>query len=400
MARADFTPSDWRRDLRQLDETIGRECKESNQRRQLLLTGVAMTLVMWSLISCTSRPRTDPVYEEALAYGDFTPHSNTASGYKFTTSTPAWFTYDRKFYTMFAHLLGVHEGLHLVQFNLTNPSRSHSQRVLVKLSLDHFAAVSMQEIELEPGETRFIEMEPSFDLGAIRALRNPTPTEAKLLIVNEFSETTLFTEKIILEPPNRIRWNVPSYDGTKMVDMRRFVSLMVTPADRDGHVHELIREASELMPSRSMAGYQHGTQHVIDQFSALYIALQKRGYNYTSISENYFDHTQRIRLPSESLADNSGNCIDASLVMASALEALGLDPIIVFMTGHAFVGVAIQQQPRVYMVVETTMIKSASFKEAMNHASDLSDSIQKDDPNFLLVDIKDARSKGWLPIHD
>ena len=72
---------------------------------------------------------------------------------------------------------------------------------------------------------------------------------------------------------------------------------------------------------------------------ALYLALQRRRYTYTTVGETFFDATQRVRVPSQSLAQRSGNCVDATHVFASAFEALGMEPLLVFVQGHILVAV-------------------------------------------------------------
>ena len=52
----------------------------------------------------------------------------------------------------------------------------------------------------------------------------------------------------------------------------------------------------------------------------------------------YSTKTQRLRTPSEIVGSNSGTCIDLALLLASCLEYIGIYPVLVLLTGHAFVG--------------------------------------------------------------
>ncbi|MDA1018197.1 MAG: hypothetical protein O3A00_27545, partial [Planctomycetota bacterium] len=49
-------------------------------------------------------------------------------------------------------------------------------------------------------------------------------------------------------------------------------------------------------------------------------------------------YSTRIRLPSESLAQRSANCLDATLLLASMLEGITLNPAIVLVPSHAMLG--------------------------------------------------------------
>jgi hypothetical protein len=52
----------------------------------------------------------------------------------------------------------------------------------------------------------------------------------------------------------------------------------------------------------------------------------------------YFERSQRLRTPSEVVGSNSGTCVDLALLLASCLEYIDVYPVIVLLTGHAFVG--------------------------------------------------------------
>jgi hypothetical protein len=52
----------------------------------------------------------------------------------------------------------------------------------------------------------------------------------------------------------------------------------------------------------------------------------------------YSTRTQRLRTPSEVMGSNSGTCVDLALLLAACLEYIDIHPVIVLLTGHAFVG--------------------------------------------------------------
>jgi hypothetical protein len=79
-----------------------------------------------------------------------------------------------------------------------------------------------------------------------------------------------------------------------------------------------------------------------EQVGALYQALKEAGLTYINSVIDYgaaaCQATQRTRLPRESLATNSANCIDGTVLMASLLEGASLNAALVLIPGHAFVG--------------------------------------------------------------
>ena len=78
------------------------------------------------------------------------------------------------------------------------------------------------------------------------------------------------------------------------------------------------------------------------QALAVFQALRQSRIGYVSsiyTFGNYPGESQRIRLPHETLELSNANCIDVSVAFASALENLGMKPVIVIVPGHAFTGV-------------------------------------------------------------
>jgi hypothetical protein len=80
-----------------------------------------------------------------------------------------------------------------------------------------------------------------------------------------------------------------------------------------------------------MIGYQGGTvESAVDQARAVYEGLQARNIVYTNVGGSFFDGAQNVKLPAQSLTTGSANCIDGALVFASAFEAMGMQPVLIF----------------------------------------------------------------------
>lgn len=101
----------------------------------------------------------------------------------------------------------------------------------------------------------------------------------------------------------------------------------------------------------SMIGYNDATQQqVIDQVNAIYDTLWQDyhlQYVQTSVPYTGFDDTnaatESIKLPSEVLQQHSANSIELTTLLASAVERIGLNAEIIIIPGHAFLGVATDQ---------------------------------------------------------
>lgn len=87
-------------------------------------------------------------------------------------------------------------------------------------------------------------------------------------------------------------------------------------------------------------GYQQEDPDAVDkQVQSVWTALvSEYRFQYINPPPAYSNKTQRLRTPSEIVGSNSGTCIDLALLLASCLEYVGIYPVLVLLTGHAFVG--------------------------------------------------------------
>jgi len=126
---------------------------------------------------------------------------------------------------------------------------------------------------------------------------------------------------------------------------------------------------------------------------ALFDELNSLGMNYTSVPGTFFEGTQNVRLPPETLAGTSGNCIDGTLVFASALEAVGMEPIVFYTNTHAWVGVYSWDDTATILPLETTLVNAGNFWNAYVAGWNNYD----DDP--IIIDVKALRSFGIFPMN-
>lgn len=106
----------------------------------------------------------------------------------------------------------------------------------------------------------------------------------------------------------------------------------------------VIKRASEILAKRtgdpSLNGYQTGDPGRVKQMAgAVFDAVKELGITYSNPPACCGEPGQRIRMPEEIMSSLMGTCLDTSVFQASLLEAIGLRPIIVLTTSHAFCGV-------------------------------------------------------------
>ena len=126
-------------------------------------------------------------------------------------------------------------------------------------------------------------------------------------------------------------------------------------------IDEILREALNTRIVNRFMGYQNKRQDYVDkQVYALWNVLQRRKFRYSSISYSSLSsnvvYSQRVRTLEDALRSSQINCVDGSVLFASLLRAINIDPILVRVPGHMYVGYYTDHSHRQAEFLETTMI--------------------------------------------
>ena len=99
----------------------------------------------------------------------------------------------------------------------------------------------------------------------------------------------------------------------------------------------------------------------------MWYVLQKRGFKYSSISNSSLSSnvvfTQRVRTFDDALLSAQINCVDGSVLFASLLKAINLNPVLVRVPGHMFVGYYTDASHRNIHFLETSMIGDVNLDD-------------------------------------
>lgn len=170
-----------------------------------------------------------------------------------------------------------------------------------------------------------------------------------------------------------------------------------------GTYHAVYYNPSNNILSRTVARHRPMSKWEVTyyQANAIFDELRSRGLTYVNLTgTGYFAQSQNVRYPSESLANQSANCIDGSLLFSSIFEALGMEPIIAlsFTAGHAFSTVKCWAGSTDCVVpIETTLVgSSTAFDSAANTAA-TNWSAWSIGGHLKQIDIKTLRSLGVTP---
>ncbi|MBX5450569.1 hypothetical protein [Thermogemmatispora sp.] len=178
-------------------------------------------------------------------------------------------------------------------------------------------------------------------------------------------------------------------------------------------VERLVSRAVAYLPQQpppaplAMTGYT-GTilRQVLDQVDALFDALrleyglhcQRQGVPYAG-PDSTASAVQSIRLPSEVLQQGGGSDIEVTLLLASAVESIGLHAVIVVLPDRTLLGVALSPDGQGFGYWDASELSAPLTGDAVNIASDAL--YAKEEKQGAVIDrilISDARHAGVEPM--
>ena len=199
------------------------------------------------------------------------------------------------------------------------------------------------------------------------------------------------------------------------------IAAYVTP--NHPYIYHIKRKAVDILEKQKLTtafeGYQsNDPERVLQIMSAIYTAIQSEEIVYSALPPGYEDVGQRLRLLNTIQREKFANCIDLSLLFAACLEAVDLNPILIIVHGHAFVGCWLQDDKfseiinddkaaitkriskgiREIAAVEAISV-CKGYDICFSNALNIGETRLVEKEDFLLsVDIKRARSSRIRPL--
>jgi hypothetical protein len=196
------------------------------------------------------------------------------------------------------------------------------------------------------------------------------------------------------------------------------LSLFVTP--NSPSVDNILSSASDILERLgykvSFEGYQsHSKERIYEIAGAIYLALKDELKIKYIVPPASFEKTgQKIRSASQILMHERGTCLDLAVLLASCLEAAGLNPVLFLIPGHAFSGLwTTDRSTKEKMSTSTVMINELVDTEAIlpieataftsNHSFEDSVSIAsakiKKNDELAMIDVVSCRLHGIKPMN-
>ena len=309
---------------------------------------------------------------------------------------------------------GVDSGSGLLRIRLTGASPP--QRVRVRI--DTPGLLEPTVIDTEVGSERVLRPRLEWDVGALRGLDGTRRQSLDVVVEREGAAPIHRSVEVRVHALDEALYFVR--DGDARIDLGFMFAAWVDPQSPVvDDVLALARDVDPRMPTTARSDDER-----LAQVRAVWMALERRGLRYADegagISQGPVIYSQRVRLLADSWDERVANCLDGSVLIASALERLGIRTMLVLVPGHAFVGFYADDGNRHAEFLETTLLgrrpggmalksgidaarAETSFGAALaaggeryRRASTRLDGRHR--PNYAVIDISTARSYGIMPL--
>ncbi len=302
--------------------------------------------------------------------------------------------YPLAFYNSF-----MEQGVPNITFKLKNAGE---RQVIVRVTSEYlgYSYKAVTTVTLNPGEERVINQTIPLIPDRIKEIREVTkiPLYYKVEELMGDKWVTICEQTVMVKvyPINVMVWAIKE-DG-RLINFQNYIAVFVTPNSKC--IEDLLAKARMYAPHHYLPG---AIGNSLPQVEAIFNAL-RFDYNLSYVNSPFLygvGYVQVVRTPSEALKLRSVNCLDCSILFASALEALGFRTYIVLLPKHALVAWVDPKSGMIYGL-ETTMINT-SFDLALSKGTqELHEywrNLTDNNPwNGCLVDIQMCRREGIVPI--
>lgn len=244
-------------------------------------------------------------------------------------------------------------------------SRSAFTRVRIEVAASPFWAKSVSEFVLPKGRTVYtVYPDIIWNYDALRQNVQAAPVSVVINVEVNGKKKGQRLRTFAVRGINECLLGYTT-DGKKFHDTSLFFVAYVN--EENPMIDKLLREALNTRIVNRFMGY-HGSPEMVDkQVYALWHVLQKRNFRYSSVTTSSLSSnvvfSQRVRTFDDALESSQINCVDGSVLFASLLKAVNIDPILVRTPRHMFVGYYTDKKKEKKTFLETTMIGDVNLDD-------------------------------------
>lgn len=246
-------------------------------------------------------------------------------------------------------------GYELIEVSFKNPREDYKLRIELDASAVN-EATTLIESYTGIDETETFYFEPNWDYEGLRALSEPGNVNLTFsaYIDDELIDTQ--TLKLGYRSVNECVYFINN--NSEFVDLAFMFSAYVN--EDNSLIDQFLSEAKSYGTVSNYKAYQGTDSEVFNEVFSIWYNLQKNEVEYSNITEtsNASDivGSQYVRFFEEVYNNSGANCVDGSVFISSILMKLGIDPVLILVPGHMYMGFYTDAANQNFYVLETTMV--------------------------------------------
>jgi very-short-patch-repair endonuclease/KaiC/GvpD/RAD55 family RecA-like ATPase len=245
---------------------------------------------------------------------------------------------------------------------VNNGSEFLSQLDLTLQTSPSFVKAKTWRIEsVAPGQQlRITDLDVALDGGLLSRLTEAQKATVVFTIVRRGDAIELAHLERQVELLPRNQWGGLSH-------LPDLIAAFVQP--NEPAVERLLKRAANVLHANgkpsALNGYEEGAKRAWEIVSAVWSAIGAQTLDYSLPPASFEQTGQKIRGAAQIGESGLATCLDLALLFASVMEQAGLNPLLLFTTGHAFAGVWLKREEFSTTVVDdiTALRKRIQLKE-------------------------------------
>lgn len=339
------------------------------------------------------------------------------------------------------YMLGERFGL--VGISIKAPAENAKVKVTLKEN-DLMAATSWSGALPEAGKDYFIAPKVNYKFDRMRKMTQQVPMNVTFEVEVEGEPAGEKLETLQVRSINDCPFGVAKSEET--LDDENYIAgstelgWMFAAYVNENHpmLDKILQEALDTKIVGAFAVTTHQPEETLKQVFAVWSALQKRGIKYSSTTTtpggSETVQSQYVRFVDQSITNTQANCVDGSVLFASILRKISIEPFLVTVPGHMYAGFYLGAGKSQFVGLETTVIglpevadeKKEGEPPALTLLRDKIDpavrarrdwktfakavqvgtgdlaknkeKLEAEDPNYQWIDLAEARAQGIMPI--
>lgn len=252
-------------------------------------------------------------------------------------------------------------------------------KIKIELNETNFFKKSVFEYTLPQANYEY-DIYPEIIWDYEKLLNNNQPAMVNFTMKVSINEKELGQKnKIIsIRSINECLYGIVDPETGEYTDLSFFFAAYVN--ENNPLIDEILKQALDTRIINSFSGYQHDEEKVESQIFSIWYVLQQQGFKYSSITKtsqaSKVIRSQRVRPFETSLSTSQANCVDGTVLFASILRAIGIDPILILVPGHMFLGYYLNDKHTSYSFLETTMLGDVHLEDYSTSESQFAKSLE------------------------